>query len=164
MEKPFSSLIIGIWAAAKSWLTRSPSNPAFQFPHHRDLGCSFNGPLWRQAQGIFQFPHHRDLGCSSGKDRARDSSGDSFQFPHHRDLGCSSLSSYSSIFSPSSFSSLIIGIWAAALVGEEVTTDVKVFQFPHHRDLGCSYTSNHTLHHNESPFSSLIIGIWAAAC
>jgi len=118
----FSSLIIGIWAAAviiSTYLKQITS---------------------------FQFPHHRDLGCSSGKDRARDSSGDSFQFPHHRDLGCSAGLSSLIISKMKTFSSLIIGIWAAALLFHLTHKIMRSFQFPHHRDLGCSSSHCWTYH------------------
>ena len=37
----------------------------FQFPLHRDLGCSLDNLLKALKDGMtFQFPLHRDLGCS----------------------------------------------------------------------------------------------------
>jgi len=61
----FSSLIIGIWAAAREVQAWAILERVFQFPHHRDLGCSGKLADIREARGgCFQFPHHRDLGCS----------------------------------------------------------------------------------------------------
>ena len=113
-RRPFSSLIIGIWAAAAIPTNRPGWTSRFQFPHHRDLGCS--GVLYTPPPApaaTFQFPHHRDLGCSIAV-QARAPILLCFQFPHHRDLGCSV---------PENF----VEVWAQC-----------PFQFPHHRDLGCS--------------------------
>jgi len=140
LNAPFSSLIIGIWAAASldaaAWVD---GMLGFQFPHHRDLGCSARnsspGPspthpfssliigIWAAAtlrarfsgtKPGFQFPHHRDLGCSPPF-FGETSNGATFQFPHHRDLGCS-----------------MPGPLHACWIRN------TRFQFPHHRDLGCS--------------------------
>jgi len=112
----------------------------------------------------FQFPCLRDLGCSFYSVTAMGKIFKDFQFPCLRDLGCSSRTKKREEIKSSSFSSLVLGIWAAASNGPYLSTTEKwSFQFPCLRDLGCSPFLRVLGLWEVGTFSSLVLGIWAAA-
>ena len=137
---PFSSLFIGIWAAAPLSIKDPYSLHSFQFPLHRDLGCSaltFLTPALAFAD---------------------------FQFPLHRDLGCSTVTSLSISRPMPTFSSLFIGIWAAARGNRHFIKSPKYLSVPSSQGFGLQRSNLQA----QSvffvlTFSSLFIGIWAAA-
>jgi len=133
----FSSLFIGIWAAAMETITDAKLNEIFQFPLHRDLGCSIGRGGVGYGRGYFQFPLHRDLGCSDSVNPCVRDGSQGFQFPLHRDLGCSTsnmnVARYDLAFQFPLHRDLGCSSTGIAYILMKTT-----FQFPLHRDLGCS--------------------------
>ena len=133
----FSSLVLGIWAATTGSTLPSSILHGLSVPLSQGFGLQRRSSCGEQGEyGSFQFPCLRDLGCNREE--------------------------HLLLQMMVSFSSLVLGIWAATLFFVKFSTTILKLSVPLSQGFGLQQEVGRNITRTGLSFSSLVLGIWAA--